>query len=64
MKGGMGADEAVPFLKRAAAEKFVSDKGGRIVSFKDVPRDYVLTRGTEARGLEPANQPPRPEQAP
>jgi copper chaperone NosL len=42
LKGGMGGDEAVPFSDRAAAEKFVGKNGGRIVTFNQVPRDYVL----------------------
>ncbi|MBB5703899.1 copper chaperone NosL [Ochrobactrum daejeonense] len=40
--GGMGAKEAVPFSTQEAAERFVADKGGRIVNFKDMPEDYVL----------------------
>jgi copper chaperone NosL len=44
-KGGMGGEEAVPFSDRAAAEKFVSGNGGRIVAFAEVPRDYVLGTG-------------------
>lgn len=43
LKGGMGGDEAVPFSDRSAAEKFVGENGGRIVTFDQVPRDYVLT---------------------
>ncbi|MBR0778247.1 nitrous oxide reductase accessory protein NosL [Bradyrhizobium diazoefficiens] len=55
-RGGMGGDEAVPFSERAAAEKFVAENGGRIVSFTDVPRDYVLGSGNDkADGV-----PPRP----
>lgn len=42
MKGGMGADEAVPFSDRSAAEKFASENGGRVVAFAEVPKDYVL----------------------
>lgn len=42
---GMGADETVPFGDRQAAEKFVAEYGGRIVTFSDVPRDYVLGSG-------------------
>jgi copper chaperone NosL len=42
-RGGMGGDEAVPFSDRAAAAKFVGENGGRIVTFDQVPRDYVLT---------------------
>ncbi|MBR0847928.1 nitrous oxide reductase accessory protein NosL [Bradyrhizobium diazoefficiens] len=52
-RGGMGGDEAVPFSERAAAEKFVAENGGRIVSFADVPRDYVLGSGNDGA-------PPRP----
>ncbi len=44
-KGGMGGDEAVPFSDRAAAEKFAAENGGRIVTFEQVPRDYVLASG-------------------
>ncbi len=40
--GGMGAKEAVPFSVRDAAEKFAKDKGGDIVTFADIPQDYVL----------------------
>lgn len=39
---GMGGNEAVPFSDRTAAERFVGEKGGRIVAFDQVPRDYVL----------------------
>ncbi|MCA1529600.1 nitrous oxide reductase accessory protein NosL [Bradyrhizobium yuanmingense] len=42
VKSGMGGDEAVPFSDRAAAERFASENGGRIVGFDEVPRDYVL----------------------
>ncbi|PWL17445.1 copper resistance protein CopZ [Falsochrobactrum shanghaiense] len=40
--GGMGAQEAVPFSTREAAEQFAADKGGRIVGFDEIPQDYVL----------------------
>lgn len=40
--GGMGAQEAVPFSQREAADRFVFEKGGRIVSFDEIPKDYVL----------------------
>ena len=42
MQGGMGAPEAVPFSDRGAAAKFTSEHGGRIVSFPEIPREYVL----------------------
>lgn len=41
-QSGMGAPETVPFSDRAAAERFVGEHGGRVVTFEDVPRDYVL----------------------
>lgn len=47
VRSGMGSDEAVPFSERAAAERFVAENGGRIVGFKDVPRDYVLSTGDD-----------------
>lgn len=47
-RGGMGQMEAVPFADRAKAELFARDYGGRIVSFDDIPRDYVLGGDTPA----------------
>lgn len=44
-RGGMGAQELVPFSSQSAAEKFVAGNGGRIVGFAEVPRDYVLGSG-------------------
>jgi copper chaperone NosL len=41
-RGGMGAAEAVPFGDSAAAAAFAADNGGRVVSFADIPRAYVL----------------------
>ncbi|MBX6741484.1 MAG: nitrous oxide reductase accessory protein NosL [Acetobacteraceae bacterium] len=41
-QGGMGAPEAVPFSDRAAAERLVAEHGGRIVTFSEMPRHYVL----------------------
>jgi copper chaperone NosL len=38
----MGADEAIPFSDRAAAESFAKENGGRAVAFEDVPSEYVL----------------------
>ena len=40
--GGMGASEAVPFSSREAAETFRAEKGGRIVTFDEIPQDYIL----------------------
>jgi len=47
LKGGMGGDEAVPFSDRGAAEKFATENGGHIVTFDEVPRDYVLASGDD-----------------
>jgi copper chaperone NosL len=41
-KGGMGAAEAVPFSSRSEAEKFALAHGGKVVTFDQVPRDYIL----------------------
>lgn len=43
VKGGMGTPETVPFSSRAAADKFAGENGGQVVTFDDVPRDYVLS---------------------
>ena len=42
MRGGMGAEEPVPFGDREAAEAFAARHGGEVVSFDEVPEDYVL----------------------
>ncbi len=41
-RGGMDEDEAIPFSDRAAAAAFSSRYGGRLVSFDDMPRSYIL----------------------
>ena len=41
-RGGMGAEEPVPFGKSAAAEAFAAEHGGEVVAFDGVPEDYVL----------------------
>ena len=51
LKGGMGSDEAVPFSDRAAAEKFVGKNGGHIVTFDQVPREYVLASDSAKEGV-------------
>lgn len=47
LKGGMGGVEAVPFSDQPAAEKFVAENGGHIVTFDQVPHDYVLASDGE-----------------
>lgn len=51
VKGGMGAPEAVPFSQRSEAEKFAAENGGRVVTFAEIPRDYVL--GSDQSADEP-----------
>jgi copper chaperone NosL len=53
--GGMGAPETVPFSDRNAAEKFAAENGGRVVTFTEMPRDYVLGAAGSADG--PPGQP-------
>ena len=57
-KGGMGVDETVPFSERAAAETFAAEHEGRVVTFDQVPSDYVLGTGvTSSPPEEPSPQP-------
>jgi copper chaperone NosL len=48
VRGGMGADEVVPFSERAAADRFAAENGGRVVGFDDVSPDDVLSAGSGA----------------
>ncbi len=41
-RGGMGAPEAVPFADQAQAKQFQVQFGGEVLSYSDIPRDYVL----------------------
>jgi copper chaperone NosL len=47
-QSGMGAPETVPFSDRSAADKFAEANGGRVLSFSEVPPDYVLNSDTGA----------------
>lgn len=71
-RGGMGAEETVPFSDRAAAEKFAAENGGRVASFAEIPREYVLGSGEAsaasphaghgaATGGPPPQAPPAPD---
>jgi copper chaperone NosL len=62
MKGGMGAEELVPFSDRKAAETFASRNGGRIVSFAEVPKEYVLGGGADATGAVGTTSPEKAQQ--
>ena len=47
VKGGMGADEAVPFSNREAADKFAEENGGRVY---EVRRGAARLRARNGRG--------------
>ncbi|HWD13876.1 MAG TPA: nitrous oxide reductase accessory protein NosL [Pseudochrobactrum sp.] len=55
--GGMGAKETVPFSTREAAENFSKDKGGTIVTFAEIPQDYVLGTSDTPAEAKPAMSP-------
>jgi copper chaperone NosL len=57
-RGGMGAEEAVPFSDKAAAERFSAEHGGRVLAFAEVPRDWTLGDGGTAP--RPPGQPAAP----
>ena len=42
VRGGMGAEEAVPFSSEVAATSFAEENGGQVVRFADIPSEYVL----------------------
>ena len=47
-RGGMNENEAVPFSDQAAAATFISQYGGRLVSFAEMPKSYILSDGQGA----------------
>lgn len=40
--GGMGAEDALPFADRSAAEAFAKSKGGKVVTFDQMPESYIF----------------------
>lgn len=52
--GGMGTKETVPFSTREAANNFSKNKGGEIVTFAEIPQDYVLGTTDDGAETEPA----------
>jgi copper chaperone NosL len=46
-RSGMDTDEAVPFGSAEAAQRFVAESGGRIVSFDDIPQSYIFSSNAE-----------------
>jgi copper chaperone NosL len=65
-RGGMGAEEAVPFSDRAAADRFATAHGGRLVRLAVLPRDWVLggVGGAAAEGAAEPQAAPPPEDPP
>ena len=59
-RGGMGAEEAVPFSDRGAAERFAAEHGGRVLRMAELPRDWVL--GDVGGAAEAATEPPPPQE--
>lgn len=41
-RGGMGQMEVIPFKQQKSASDFVEKYGGNIVSYVDIPKDYIL----------------------
>lgn len=41
-RGGMGVAESVPFSTEDAARRFAAQHGGEVVTFANIPTDYVL----------------------
>jgi copper chaperone NosL len=56
-RSGMGAEEAVPFSGRNAADRFANENGGRVVAFAEVPREYVLGDGGKSGAPQPRDEP-------
>ena len=42
---GMDTDEAMPFGDPSAARQFATQNGGRVVSYQDMPHDYIFPEG-------------------
>lgn len=53
LRGGMGAEEAVPFSEEAAARQFVGKNGGEVVKFNDLPRITFLAPVARRRTIRP-----------
>jgi copper chaperone NosL len=41
-RGGMGQREVIPFKQQQSASDFVETHGGEIVSYIEIPRNYIL----------------------
>ncbi|VEE08797.1 dissimilatory nitrous oxide reduction protein, lipoprotein [Neisseria animalis] len=40
--GGMGAEDALPFADKGQAEQFAQMQGGKVVSFDEMPEEYIF----------------------
>ncbi len=43
-RGGIGAPAPVPFSSHKAAQAFADSEGGRVVTFDEIPRDFIFGR--------------------
>lgn len=42
LPGGMGGEDPLPFSDREKAEAFISEYGGKILMFDEIPEEYIL----------------------
>lgn len=49
--GGMGAEDALPFGDEAKAQEFAQKNGGRVLSFADIPENYILHHDDAAQSV-------------
>lgn len=42
LPGGMGGEDPLPFSDRDKAEAFIEQYGGKILTFSEIPEDYIL----------------------
>lgn len=54
--GGMGTPEAVPFGTEATAKAFVAKEGGKLVTLKDIPDDYLNQQAVTEMHDMPSNK--------
>lgn len=47
--GGMGSDDALPFKERDDAEAYVSEHGGKVVSYDEMPRSFVFQQPLQSQ---------------
>jgi copper chaperone NosL len=53
-QGGMGTDEAIPFGEEAQARRLAAESGGRVVTFAEMPEDFILQYAGSDAAAEPA----------